>query len=42
MLLGDATKAKNELGWTPKISFEELVKDMMDSDIELMKNNPLA
>jgi GDPmannose 4,6-dehydratase len=27
-LLGDATKAKNVLGWVPEISFEELVKDM--------------
>ena len=27
-LLGDATKAKEELGWEPKISFEELVEDM--------------
>jgi GDPmannose 4,6-dehydratase len=27
-LLGDATKAKNKLGWTPECSFEELVKDM--------------
>jgi GDPmannose 4,6-dehydratase len=27
-LLGDATKAKNKLGWTPEYSFEELVKDM--------------
>ena len=27
-LLGDATKAKNKLGWTPDCSFEELVKDM--------------
>ena len=27
-LLGDATKARKELGWTPKISFKELVEDM--------------
>jgi GDPmannose 4,6-dehydratase len=27
-LLGDASKAKNELGWEPKISFEQLVEDM--------------
>ena len=27
-LLGDATKAKNQLGWEPKISFDELIEDM--------------
>jgi len=27
-LLGDATKAKEELGWTPKTSFKELVEEM--------------
>ena len=27
-LLGDATKAKEKLGWTPEISFKQLVKDM--------------
>jgi GDPmannose 4,6-dehydratase len=27
-LLGDATKAKEQLGWEPKISFDELVEDM--------------
>jgi GDPmannose 4,6-dehydratase len=36
-LLGDATKAKTKLGWTPKISFEELVKEMTYSDLELAK-----
>lgn len=30
---GDCTKAKNELGWVPEITFKELVKDMMQSDI---------
>ena len=31
-LLGDPTKAKNILGWEPKVSFDELVKDMVNSD----------
>lgn len=31
-LLGDSTKARTILGWTPKCSFEELVKEMVDSD----------
>lgn len=42
LLLGDATKAKTILGWTPKVTFLELVKDMMSSDIALMKMNPKA
>ena len=41
-LLGDSTKARAKLGWTPKVKFDMLVKDMMDSDIELMKKNPSA
>ena len=41
-LLGDASKAKNQLGWEPKVSFEELVKEMVASDIQLMKENPNA
>ncbi|KAK6627266.1 hypothetical protein RUM44_009743 [Polyplax serrata] len=41
-LLGDPTKAKHELGWTPKVTFTELVKDMMENDLELMKRNPIA
>ena len=36
LLLGDASKAKEVLGWEPKISFPQLVSEMMDSDIELM------
>jgi len=34
-LLGDATKAKKKLGWKPKISFEQLVKEMIESDLKL-------
>jgi len=36
-LLGDATKAKKELGWEPKTSFEELVKIMVKADWEKVK-----
>ena len=31
-LLGDSTKAKNELGWVPKTSFQELVEEMVHFD----------
>ena len=41
-LLGDASKAKQTFGWSPKVPFDELVKDMMASDIELMKKRPDA
>jgi len=34
-LLGDASKAKNKLNWQPKISFNELVKEMTRCDLEL-------
>jgi len=37
-LLGDSSKAKEELNWSPKISFEELVKEMIDADLKLAKN----
>tara|TARA_B100001996_G_scaffold329738_1_gene277581 strand:- start:32 stop:1063 length:1032 start_codon:yes stop_codon:yes gene_type:complete len=36
-LLGDASKAKKELGWTPKTSFNELVEMMVDFDLNLAK-----
>ena len=34
-LLGDPTKAKKVLGWTPKVTFKGLVKMMMDADLKL-------
>ncbi len=37
MLIGDATKAKEKLGWVPKYELESLVEEMMDSDLNLMK-----
>lgn len=33
LLIGDATKAKEKLGWEPKVAFEELVRIMVESDI---------
>ena len=34
LLLGDASKAKALLGWTPTVSFEELVNEMVDAEME--------
>jgi GDPmannose 4,6-dehydratase len=36
-LLGDATKARTQLGWKPKVSFEELVRMMVEADLEKVK-----
>jgi len=41
-LLGDAGKAKRELGWEPKISFAELVKEMVLADLEVAKRDTLV
>ncbi|CAJ0951916.1 unnamed protein product, partial [Mesorhabditis belari] len=41
-LLGDPTKARLKLGWEPKTTLKELVAEMMESDIKLMKANPMA
>jgi GDPmannose 4,6-dehydratase len=38
-LLGDPTKAKEKLGWSPKITFDELVREMMQSDFTLAKRD---
>jgi len=37
LLLGDASKAREKLGWTPRHTLDDLVKDMMQSDLQLMK-----
>ncbi|TRZ46036.1 GDP-mannose 4,6-dehydratase [Robertkochia solimangrovi] len=37
LLIGDATKAKEKLGWVPEYDLPALVKDMMEGDIKLMK-----
>ena len=38
-LLGDPSKAKAELGWSAKTSFDELVKEMVDADLELAQRD---
>jgi GDPmannose 4,6-dehydratase len=40
-LLGDATKAREKLGWSPKISFDELVAEMVESDLRIAKRDAL-
>jgi GDPmannose 4,6-dehydratase len=41
-LLGDASKAKAKLGWTPKISFQELVSEMMREDLKAAERDELV
>ncbi len=40
LLLGDASKARAVLGWTPKISFATLVREMVDADLALIAREP--
>jgi GDPmannose 4,6-dehydratase len=37
LLLGDPTKAREQLGWEPEVSFEDLVRMMVDADMERLK-----
>jgi GDPmannose 4,6-dehydratase len=39
-LLGDPTKARNELGWTPAVNFKQLVEMMVDADMALLASAP--
>ena len=41
-LLGDPSKAKEKLGWKSKTPFQELVKEMVASDIALVKAGDLV
>jgi len=40
-LCGDASKAREELGWMPKITFDALVKEMMEHDLRVMAQTPV-
>ena len=39
-LLGDASKARQELGWQPEVSFTQLVEMMVDADLERLRTSP--
>jgi GDPmannose 4,6-dehydratase len=39
LLIGDYSKARKKLGWEPKTKFNELVKLMVDADIELLRKH---
>jgi GDPmannose 4,6-dehydratase len=39
LLIGDASKARDRLGWAPKIKFDALVREMVRSDLKLLEQN---
>jgi GDPmannose 4,6-dehydratase len=39
LLIGDASKAKRQLNWEPKVKFKELVRLMVDADVQLLKDH---
>ena len=41
-LLGDATKARQKLGWTAEVTFPELVAEMVESDLDLAKRDSMV
>jgi len=38
LLLGDSTRARNELGWEPKSTFVDLVRKMVDNDLKIVNS----
>jgi GDPmannose 4,6-dehydratase len=41
-LLGDSSKAKRQLGWVPRTSFQELVREMVEADLAIARRDALA
>jgi GDPmannose 4,6-dehydratase len=37
LLLGDCTKAKTKLGWTPEITLEDMIREMVEADLERLR-----
>lgn len=42
LLLGNPAKAKRELGWEPKVTFDELVKEMVDADLAMLDQGEIV
>ena len=42
LLIGDPTKAKEKLGWVPKIAMRQLCKEMVAADIKLVEKGDLT
>jgi GDPmannose 4,6-dehydratase len=42
LLVGDPTRAKTELGWVPEVDFDQLVRMMVDADLERLRGTPRA
>jgi GDPmannose 4,6-dehydratase len=42
LLVGDAEKARERLGWKPEVSFEQMIVDMVEADIDLVRHQPHA
>ncbi len=41
LLIGDASKARRVLGWEPSVNFEQLVRMMVDADLQALQNQPV-
>jgi GDPmannose 4,6-dehydratase len=41
LLVGDASKARRELGWAPTVTFEQMIEMMVDADLEALRNQRL-
>jgi GDPmannose 4,6-dehydratase len=41
-LLGDPSKAQRQLGWTPRTSFDQLVEEMISSDLKAAQRDALV
>ena len=39
VLLGDATKARQQLGWSPEITLEEMIAEMVEADLYRLRND---
>ncbi|HYE75198.1 MAG TPA: GDP-mannose 4,6-dehydratase [Blastocatellia bacterium] len=42
LLIGDASKAKHKLGWEPKVDFKQMIKMMVDADLEKLKGQTVG